>query len=42
MNAAKLVNIFEITKCFVQKMMFVHKFVNLLESLNKNICKNVL
>ena len=29
MNTAKLVNIFEITKYFVQKMAFVHEFVNI-------------
>lgn len=30
MNAAKLVNIFVISKYFVQKIMFVHEFVNVL------------
>ena len=42
MNAAKIVNIFEITKCFVQKMIFVHEFMNIIENLNNNMCKNVL
>jgi len=28
MNAAKLVNIFETTKYFVQNLIFVHEFMN--------------
>ena len=37
MNAAKLVNIFEITKYFVQKIMFVHEFMNTTWNLNANL-----
>ena len=42
MNAAKLVNIFEKTKYFVQNLIYVHEFMNMIESLNKKIGENAL